>query len=216
MNRIEQIITEIEEYIDNCKFQNFSSTKIVVNKDEIEELLSELRMKTPEEIKKYKKIIANTDAIIEDAKQKADSIIYKANKMTEELISEHEIMQQAYSQANDVIASATNKARDILDKATLDANDIRMSAMSYTDSILYDIEKILSYSIENIDSRYDSLKKSLMDNLNLVVTNRIELQPKEEKNYENSSTQHENGYLEENEDEVKSSEYDDYTVKIDF
>ena len=217
MNRIEQIITEIEEYIDNCKFQNFSSTKIIVNKDEIEELLSELRMKTPEEIKKYKKIIANTDAIIEDAKQKADSIIYKANKMTEELISEHEIMQQAYSQANDVITSATEKARDILDNATLDANDIRMSAMSYTDSILYDIEKILSYSIETIDSRYDGLKKSLMDNLNLVVTNRIELQPKEEVSYEKSSKQDEERYLnEENKGEEKSSEYEEYTVKIDF
>lgn len=43
MSKIEQIISEIEEYIDSCKFQPLSNTKIVVNKDEIEELLSELR-----------------------------------------------------------------------------------------------------------------------------------------------------------------------------
>ncbi len=213
MNKIEQIIAEIEEYVDNCKFQNFSSTKIIVNKEEIEELLAELRMKIPDEIVKYKKIISNTDAIIDDAKQKADAIIYKANKLTEELVSEHEIMQQAYSQANDVIMNATEKAREILDNATIDANDIRMSAMAYTDSILFDIEKILSYSIENIDSRYESLKKSLIDNLNLVVTNRNELSPKEE-NEELSINQDDNEIdkLESNEQQ----EYDEYSVENDF
>ena len=38
-SRIEQIIQEIEEYVDSCKFQPLSTTKIVVNKEEIEELL---------------------------------------------------------------------------------------------------------------------------------------------------------------------------------
>ena len=56
-SKIEQIITEIEEYIDNCKFQPLSTTKIVVNKDDIDELLAELRLRTPDEIKKYQKII---------------------------------------------------------------------------------------------------------------------------------------------------------------
>lgn len=31
-SRIEQIIEEIEEYIDSCKFQPLSTTKIIVNK----------------------------------------------------------------------------------------------------------------------------------------------------------------------------------------
>lgn len=52
MSKIEQIITEIEEYIDNCKFQPLSTSKIIVNKDEIDELLAELRLRTPDEIKK--------------------------------------------------------------------------------------------------------------------------------------------------------------------
>ena len=37
-SRIEQIISEIEDYIDSCRFQPLSKTNIVVNKDEIEEL----------------------------------------------------------------------------------------------------------------------------------------------------------------------------------
>ena len=41
-SRIEQIISEIEEYIDGCKFQPLSNSKIIVNKEELEELLTEL------------------------------------------------------------------------------------------------------------------------------------------------------------------------------
>ena len=73
-SRIEQIIEEIEEYVDSCKFQPLSSTKIVVNKEELEELLRELRMKTPDEIKRYQKIISNKDAILADAQTKADAL----------------------------------------------------------------------------------------------------------------------------------------------
>ena len=54
-SRIEQIIEEIEEYIDSCKFQALSTSKIIVNKEQIDELLRELRMKTPDEIKRYRK-----------------------------------------------------------------------------------------------------------------------------------------------------------------
>ena len=47
-SRIEQIIEEIEEYVESCKYQPLSTTKIVVNKEELEELLRELRLKTPD------------------------------------------------------------------------------------------------------------------------------------------------------------------------
>ena len=62
-SKMEQIIEEIEEYIDGCKFQPLSSTKIIVNKEELEELIAELRAKTPEEVKRYQKIISNKEAI---------------------------------------------------------------------------------------------------------------------------------------------------------
>ena len=47
MSRIEQLINEIEEYIDSCKFQPLSTTKIIVNKEELDELLVELRLRIP-------------------------------------------------------------------------------------------------------------------------------------------------------------------------
>ena len=126
-SKMEQIIEEIEEYIDGCKFQPLSSTKIIVNKEELEELIAELRAKTPEEVKRYQKIISNKEAILADAQAKADQIIAQAQVQTNELVSEHQIMQQAYAQANEVVMIATKQAQEILDNATNEANSLRVS-----------------------------------------------------------------------------------------
>ena len=110
-SRIEQIIEEIEEYVDSCKFQPLSSTKIVVNKEELEELLRELRMKTPDEIKRYQKIISNKDAILADAQSKADAIIADAKTQAQQMVTESEVMQQAYAQSNELLEN-TNQDRN--------------------------------------------------------------------------------------------------------
>ena len=132
----DRIIDDIEEFIDSCKYQPLSNTKIIVNRDEIDELIKELRLKTPDEIRRYQKIISNKDAILEDAQSKADAIIADAQAKAQELVTQHEIMQKAYAQANDTINAANKQAQEILDSATQDANSIRLSAITYTDDML--------------------------------------------------------------------------------
>ena len=46
-SRIEQIIEEIEEYVESCKYQPLSTTKIVVNKEELEETFKEYEKELP-------------------------------------------------------------------------------------------------------------------------------------------------------------------------
>ena len=178
-SRIEQIIDEIEDYIDGCKFQGFSNTKIIVNKDEIEELLRELRLKTPDEIKRYQKIISNKNAIMADAQAKADALIQQATMQTNELVSEHEIMQQAYAQANAVIEDATAQAQQILDKATLDANNYRLAAIQYTDEMLENLSKIIAHTSETAVAKYENFAASLNNCLEEVEMNRRELVPQQ-------------------------------------
>ena len=176
-SRIEQIIEEIEEYVDSCKFQPLSTTKIVVNKEELEELLRELRLKTPDEIKRYQKIISNKDAILADAQSKADGIIASAEARAREMVSQHEVMQQAYAQANDTINKANQQAQQILDSATQDANNIRYSAITYTDDMLANLGNLLGTTIDDVGARYNALVQSLQSAYSTVKQNRQELAP---------------------------------------
>lgn len=176
---IEEIIEEIEEYVDECKPSAFSPSKIIVNRDELESLLEELRTKTPEEIKRYQKIISNKEAILADAQNKADVIIAQAQIQTNELVSEHQIMQQAYAKANEIIMLATKNAQDMLDKATEDANSIRMGAITYTDDLLNTIESVISNSMETTQARTETFMQTMQGYLDIVVSNRQELVPQE-------------------------------------
>ena len=186
-SRIEQLIDEIEEYIDNCKYKAFSTDVIMVNKAEIDELLRELRMKTPEEIKRYQKVISNKEAILNDAKQKAQNLLKNAEVQTNELVSEHEIMQQAYSQANEIVTLATKQAQEILDNAMIEANGMKTAAMQYTDNILANLENILKQSIEISTRDYNTLVGNLREIDNVVTANRAELVPAEEANEQQSA-----------------------------
>lgn len=180
MSRIEQLISDIEAYIDNCKYQPFSNSKIIVDKDQLEDMLSELRLKTPDEIKKYQKILNNKEAIISDAKEQADAILNAAQVQTEELINEHEIMQRAYAQANQLIEQATAQAQRLLDSATEDANNIRIGAVQYTDEMLEKLQYIIEHSIKDNKEKYHAIISGLENVLSIVNNNRNELHAEED------------------------------------
>ena len=180
-SRIEQIIGDIEDYIADCKIQPLSGgTKIIVNKEEIEELIGELRAKIPDEIKRYQKIISNKEAILADARSKADQIIAQAQFQTTELISEHQIMQHAYAQAQDILNNAAMQAQEIVNNAQNDANNLRLGAMMYTDDKLRELEDLLTNSLDTSRARYENLINSLQGYLDIVSANRAEFAPKTE------------------------------------
>ena len=176
-SRIEQLIDEIEDYIDGCKYQPLSKTNIIVNKEEIDELLRELRMKTPDEIKRYQKIIANKEAILNDARSKAEALIKDATVQTTELINEHEIMQQAYAQANEVVRMATTQAQEILNNATIEANGVRTSAMQYLDEMLANLENAMTTTLATTTEHYESFYNTISGYNETVKANRAELRP---------------------------------------
>ncbi len=179
MSKIEQIIEEIEQYIDRCKYQPLSTSKIIVNKEELLELLTELRLKTPDEIKKYQSIIKNRDEILNKAKLDADAMLQQTAIQTNELINEHEIMQQAYSQANEIVTLASHQAQEILDNATIEANNMKAAAIQYTDEMLANLENLIAQTVNMTASHYESFMNNLNGYAEIIRTNRSDLHPQE-------------------------------------
>ncbi len=174
-SRIEQLIEDIYEFIESCKMSPLSSTKVIVPKDELYDLLDELRLRTPDEIKRYQKIISNRDAIIADAEEKAAVIIAEAGQKANSLINGHEIMQQAYDQANAMVSNAAVEANKMIETANEDAHQIRVAALNYTGEMLLDAENIMSNALESTKTKYESLINSLKGNLDIIANNKKEL-----------------------------------------
>ena len=196
-SKIEQQIDQIEDFIDSCRYQTFSKTNIIVDKDELDALLEELRARTPEEIKHYQRIINNKEAILEDAKRRAEEMINEATVHTNELVNEHEIMQQAYVQANEIVRLATQQGQDILDKAISEANAYRASAQQYMDDMLARLEQNTVSARNNLTSLFSGFHSEMTDYIDTVRQNRAELFPGEEESEE----------IEENFEEPQADDY---------
>ncbi|MCX4268017.1 MAG: ATPase [Lachnospiraceae bacterium] len=179
-SKIEQLIEEIEDFIDGCKPQPLSNTKIIVNKDQFLELITELKLRTPDEIKKYQSIIRNRDEILAKAQSDAAKILQDAKTHTNELVNESEVVQQAYLRANEILQMATQQAQEIVDAATMDANNIRMGAIQYTDDMLADTQNIIADTLESAAMKYDSFQKLMVATYERIRENRSELLPQEE------------------------------------
>ncbi len=138
-------------------------------------------LRTPDEIKRYQKIISNKDAILEDAQTKADALIaegwHRIEEKAQELVTQHEIMQKAYAQANETINAANRQAQEILDSATQDANSIRLSAITYTDDMMANIGSVLTQTLEDAGGKYKGFIDALQACMDVVNHNRQELAP---------------------------------------
>lgn len=172
MSRIEQLIDEIEEFIESCKPQPFSQSKVIVPKDELYELLTELRLKTPDEIKRYQKIIANRDKIISDAQAQAEKMLEETTAYTNALVEEHEIMLKAYERAEEVMNNANAQAEATINAANEDAEGIRRSALEYTQELVTNLETIVGRTLEGARANSQALIEGLSYNYDIIVSNK--------------------------------------------
>lgn len=219
ISRIEQLIEDIYEFVESCKMQPFSSTKVIVPKDELYDLLDELRLRTPDEIKRYQKIIANRDAIIDDAEEKAKNIVEEADSKANSLTNQHQIMQKAYDQANELVNDASVQADRILAEANYEANEIKASSLSYTEELLDNVEDIVSVTYNQSKKDYDALIKDLENTLGLIKDNKDELaistgQDVEDQDFEDKGSEGEDSnYHDEDSLENNNEDYDDFETQ---
>lgn len=174
-SEIEDIIDSIEDFIEECKPTLLSSSKITVDKDQMENMLEELRSRTPVEIKQYQRVLKNKDAILEEAQKQADAIIADAKAKSSEMMSENQIMQQAYTQANEVVSIAQKNADDILTKATEQANEIRVSSLKYCDDLMKSIGDVLSSAVNTTKTRMGNYVNTMQGYLDTVNVNREQI-----------------------------------------
>lgn len=172
MNRIEQLISDMEQYIDNCKTQAFSGNrKIVVERGAIDDFLAELRMCMPEVIQRSEKIVNNKEAIISDAKTQAEKLLGDAQEKTNELIDEHEIVQQAIDRGNEIIGQANQQAQDILNQAIREANAFKESAINYTSDAMSSLRSLYEDNITATQSLFEQHLASMQERYQVIASN---------------------------------------------
>ena len=108
------LIDMLYEMIDEAKGSAFSSDKCVVSRNEVLDMLGEIRAQLPTELQKAQQLIRARDEYVEAAKREADNIRRKAELDAKTIVSESRITQEAREKGHDILRRAEERAQSML------------------------------------------------------------------------------------------------------
>jgi hypothetical protein len=168
--KILNLLEELEDMIDNAKKVPMTGMT-VINKEDVFDLLKDIRMALPEEIQQAKLTLDERETIILGAKKEYDKKILEAEHEREMMIEENEITQ-----------GAIRKANGMLDKTERHIQELKLGTYGYVDKVLYDFqEKIDELKNKDLADIITKLDNSFTTLNSKIVANRREIRDLEQR-----------------------------------
>ncbi len=144
---IQQLVDRLEQILnDSTRFP--LSAYLLVNEDKIYNLIDQLRVAIPEEIKRANRVEADKDRILAQAHEEAERIRGLAKQEANELVKRDSITQ-----------SSQQRADNILERARRDADALRHDADSYVLEVLTRLEEDLLRSLAVVRNGLNKVQK---------------------------------------------------------
>ena len=106
------LLETLEDLLENSRSLPFTD-KGIVDKEEMLDLIKEIRIKLPDELKQAKWVKEERQRILVEAQKEADGIVKEAENRIIAMIDEHEITRKAYDQKTEIIETANEMSREI-------------------------------------------------------------------------------------------------------
>jgi len=157
-------LAEMEEVLETSKKSMLFSDKISVDKNRLMEIITELRLNLPDDIRMAQRLLGDHDRVIEDAQNKAKIIIEDAEDEAKRMVKEDEIYRRA-----------TEEAENIINAAKKDARDMRMSSMEYADEMLEKAENKIREIMGNLEGQHKAILDYFAQTTDVLYENRQQL-----------------------------------------
>ena len=140
------LLETLEDILERSKTLPFTE-KAVIDKEEFFEIIKEIRLKLPEELKQAKWVKEDRERILEQANKEANDVVKEAENRIISMIDEHEITKKAYEQKAEIIEAANEMSREISN-----------GTKEYADNVLQGIEVALEDALKIIQNNRKELK----------------------------------------------------------
>jgi len=100
-----QLIDRLEELFNDAKAVPFTHN-VVVDEDRMLELIDQMRIAIPEEVKKAQQVMAQRDRVMAQAQEEANRTLQLSRDKAEQLIDRDIIVQEAQRRAEQILAQA--------------------------------------------------------------------------------------------------------------
>ncbi len=143
LDRLEALLVESRQFL--------LTSNVLVDRDRCFDIINQMRVSIPEEVKKSKRIYQERDRIVAQANEEAERIIALAREQAAQMVSENETAKQA-----------GEKARVIMERAQREAD-------RYAIDVLRHLEQQLLDSLDQVQNGLlKQLEQQLITNLSQV------------------------------------------------
>jgi vacuolar-type H+-ATPase subunit H len=136
---VDGLIEQLEQLLAEARPVPLSSS-VMVNRAEVEDLLSELRSKMPEEFRQARWLLKERDDVIAQAAREADQLLADAREERDRMLSEQEVVKAAHREAERIVDDAREQARVL-----------RLEAEDYVDGKLANFEIVLQKTVKQVE-----------------------------------------------------------------
>lgn len=145
---IEELLEEFDEVLDTG--MKLPGKRTLLDAEKVRELIDDIRLNLPAEIKQAKSIVNDRTEIIARAKAEADEIIKRADERAQAMVAQEEITRLADEKAREIIAAAQSKSREM-----------RKAAQDFVDDIMQRADEGLTSNLAEVRKTRASLKQPI-------------------------------------------------------
>ena len=119
-----RLIDMLYETVDEAKSVPLNSDKCVISRNEVLDMLGELRSQLPLELKKAQDLIRARDEYVAGAKREAERIRKEAEAEAKTIVAESRIAQEARERGHEILRRAEDQAKNVVQVTNEYADDV--------------------------------------------------------------------------------------------
>ncbi len=127
--------------------------KSAISTKEAQNLIDDIRLALPTEIKQSKIIVEDRNNILQTAREEAKNIVRTAKKHAQNIISETAIIKEAKKQAATMLLQAQQKTAEMHQKTN-----------AYVENIIENLEKLVNTTARNVRTSSNEIKQIIKRN----------------------------------------------------
>lgn len=145
---IDELLNVMDETLDDAAVLPFTGGKRMVDVDKVRDLMDDIRLNMPSEIRQAKAIVADRADIIATARKEAEAMIQRAEARARSLVQEEEVVKQAQQRAQEIVSAAQQQARET-----------RTTVIDYCENVLKATEERLTKSAGDVKAVRGTLRQ---------------------------------------------------------
>ncbi len=126
------------------------TTNVVIDNEEFLDIIDQMRISVPEEIKQAKRIQQEKERLLTQAKEEADRILALAREQHQALLSDHEVIKAAEAQK-----------QTIIEEGHREIQTIRRDADAYVIDVLSQLEDQLSGLLKTVHNGIVAMQQQI-------------------------------------------------------